>query len=49
MRYKGKYNEMRRRKSQANLQKLSKFRLRIETRPYEVGIVSNRKLACYGE
>ena len=33
----------------ANLQKKIKYELQIETYLYEVGIVSNRKLVCYGE
>lgn len=33
----------------ANLQKLSQFGLWAETRPYEVGIASNRRTACCGE
>ena len=36
-------------KAKANLKKLTKFGLQSETRLHEVGIISNRKLACYGE
>ena len=49
MRYKGKDSEKRQKKFEANLKKLSQFGLQIETHLYEVGIVSNRKLVCYGE
>jgi hypothetical protein len=36
-------------KTKAKLKKLTKFELQTETRLHEDGIISNRKLACYGE
>lgn len=36
-------------KIRANLQIKIKYGLQIETYLYEIGIVSNRKLVCYGE
>jgi len=36
-------------RAKTNLEKPSKFGLQTETRLHEVGIVSNRKSACYGE
>ena len=35
--------------TKAKLKKPSKFGLWVETHSHEVGIVSNRKSACYGE
>jgi len=36
-------------KIKANLEKLAQFGLYVETHLHEDGIISNRKLVCYGE
>lgn len=47
--YKKNYKKKHKKKIKANLKKFLLFELFSATWKYKVGVVSNRKLACYGE